>query len=104
VSQLQLVWDSATQSTTRAAVPVPDYRSGTATVTSGATSVTVTFSSAIANTNYAPICTWMNTTDATPQLQSVMITAFSTTGFTAKWAAPIDTANYKLNWICLNYG
>lgn len=80
-------------------IPV-DFRAGQKTVSSGVTTVSVTFSTAV-TTSYVPTCTWMNTTDANPQFQPVVITAFSTTGFTATWNVPTDSANYVLNWIVM---
>lgn len=91
-------WDNTNNRVKRSSLPSPDFRAGRQSVGSGATSVSVTFSSAIANTNYPPICTWQNTTDTHPQFQPLVITAFSTTGFTVSWNVATDTANYSINW------
>jgi hypothetical protein len=77
-------------------IPI-DFRAGRAAVSSSASSVAVTFSTAI-TTSYVPVCSWQNTTDSTPQFQPIVITAFSTTGFTASWNVPTDSANYSINW------
>ncbi len=73
-------------------------RSGQATVGSGVTSISPTFSTAYSNTSYAITATFANVTDTNPQFQPVTITAQSTTGFTASWDGPTATANYVLNW------
>lgn len=94
----QVQWDSTNNRFKRSASSVADYRAGQQTVGSGATSVSVTFSSAIASTSYAPVCSWINTSDGSPQFQPIVITAFSTTGFTASWNVATDTANYIISW------
>lgn len=96
-------FDDATSRLKKAAVGLPDFRSGRVTIGSGASTISVTFSTALPNTNYAVQCTWHNTTDSNPQFQPVIVTSFSTTGFTAKWNAPTDTANYSLNWQALAF-
>jgi hypothetical protein len=73
-------------------------RSGTASISSGVTSKSVTFSTAFASTNYSINCNLMNTTDASPQFQPITITAKSTTGFTASWNVATDSANYNLEY------
>ena len=78
-----------------------NYRAGTTTISNGGTSVSVTFSSAMASTSYAVTATISNTTDTNPQFIPVTITAISTTGFTAKWNLATDTANYSLQWTVL---
>lgn len=64
----------------------------------GTTSVAVTFSSPMPDTNYAIVCTMQNVTDSSPQLQPIVITAFDEEGFTAKWNSPLDSGNYFLNY------
>jgi hypothetical protein len=98
------MWDDTNKRMKRSTAPAPDYRAGSASVSASATSVSVTFSSALASTNYAIICTWMNTVDSNPQLQPFVVTAFSTSGFTVSWNAPTDTANYKINWQAIANG
>ena len=65
-------------------------------VTNGTTTKTVTFSSALPDTNYTVNATFQNTVDANPLFQPVTVTNKTTTGFTAKWNTPVDTANYEL--------
>ncbi len=92
-------WDSA-YSTTGAASTLTSLGifAGKTTISSSATSASPTFSTAYANTNYAVTAVLLNTTDSNPQFQPVTITAQSTTGFTATWNTPTETANYVLSW------
>jgi len=73
-------------------------RAGNDSITNGATSKAVTFSTALASTNYAITATIVNTTDASPMFIPIAITAKSTTGFTATWNVGVDSANYVLSW------
>jgi hypothetical protein len=98
VALTQVAWDNTNDRIKRLPLAVPDFRAGRETVSSSATTVNVTFSTALDNTSYAVVCTWQNTTDATPQFQPIVITALSTSGFTARWNVPTDSANYSLNW------
>lgn len=72
--------------------------SGKNSIGSAATSVSVTFSTAFANTSYSITANFINITDTNPQYQPINITAQSTTGFTASWNAPTSTTNYVLSW------
>ncbi len=72
------------------------YRAGKVSVSSGASSVVITFSSAFSNTNYAVTLTWINTTDSSVQYQPVTITAQSASAITVSWNGPTETANYSL--------
>lgn len=65
-------------------------------IASGVTTVTVTLPIAMASTGYVVTATMADVTDPTPQFIPLMITAKTTTGFTASWNMPTDTANYKL--------
>ena len=99
-----VAWDNTNNRLKRLTTSAaPDIRSGRNTLASGASSVTVTFSSAVASTSYSVTCTWYNTTDTNPQFQPIDVTAQSTTGFTAKWNAPTDTANYAIAWQCIAF-
>jgi len=89
-------WDAAYSVTTVSSVTM---RAGSSAIGSAQTSLAVTFSSAMPNTSYTVVATMLNTTDTNPQFQPITITAFSTSGFTAKWNANTDSANYLLNWI-----
>jgi hypothetical protein len=93
-----VAYDNTNNRFKRLATGAGDYRAGLQAVTSGVSTISVTFSSAIASTSYSVVCTWQNLTDAHPQFQDIVVTAFSTTGFTATWNAPTDSANYSVSW------
>jgi len=65
----------------------------------GVTSIAVVFPSLLPGTNYVVVPSMVNITDANPQFQDIVITNKSTSGFTASWNAPTDTANYVLGYI-----
>lgn len=73
-------------------------RAGVPTIGNGVATLTVTFSSAVPSTSYAVFAVMQNTTDANPQFQPVTVTAKTTSGFTVKWNANTDSANYLLNY------
>lgn len=73
-------------------------RAGSYSVGNGNTSVTVVFSTPVANTNYSVTADFSNIVDANPQHQPVTITNKTVNGFTAKWNAPTDSGNYKLEY------
>ncbi len=79
-------------------------RAGSDSVSNGATSLAITFSSALADTSYTVNCNFHNTTDSSPIFQSVMIKDKTTTGFTAFWNAPVDTANYEISYAASPFG
>lgn len=76
-------------------------RAGSTAITVGGTSLTVVFSSALASTNYAAVCTMSNLTDTFPQFQPITVTAKTTTGFTAMWDQAADSSNYLLDYTAL---
>ena len=80
---------------------------GSESITSGATSKAVTFVNAFSNTLYGIVAQLSNTVDGTVQYQPVTITSKSSSGFTAKFNAPTDSANYNLEYIavdpCITY-
>ncbi len=71
----------------------------TVAISNGASTVSVTYTSPFANTNYALVVMVRNTTDSSPIFLQPVITAKSTTGFTATFNAPTDSANYSLDYI-----
>lgn len=81
----------------RVAIDTDYIRSGLASIASGVATVTVTFSSEVPSTNYS-VSANLQSSDASPQFQPVTITEKTTEGFTAKWNANTDTANYVLNY------
>lgn len=68
-------------------------------VSSSASSAVVTFPVAVGNSTYRVAAWLFNSTDSNPQFQPVTITNRTSTGFTATWNAPTDTANYKIMYI-----
>lgn len=67
-------------------------------ITNGAQSVSVVFSSPMADTNYAVVFSIGNTVDADPIYLTVVRTNKLTTGFTAVFNAPTDSANYVMDY------
>lgn len=66
-------------------------------ISNAATSVAVTYSSTLPSA-YAPVCHIINITDASPIFLEAVVTAYSTTGFTATFNAATDSSNYKLSY------
>ena len=73
-------------------------------VSNAASSAVVTFPGTLQGATSTPriVCVLFDSTDASPQFQPVTVTARSSTGFTATWNAPTDSANYKLLYIVLD--
>ena len=94
--------DIGTASSTGEAV-----NAGSEAIAGAATSKAVTFVNAFSNVLYGVAAQLVNTTDATVQYQPLTITSKSTSGFTATFNAPTDSANYLLDYIavdpCLTY-
>ena len=68
-------------------------------LTSGSTSITVTFATPRSDTAYGLVCQLVNTTDSNPAFQPLTITAKTINGFTVSWNSPLETSNYALDWI-----
>lgn len=68
-------------------------------LTSGTTSQVVTFPAPLTTTSYTLLAQVINLTDLTPQFIPITITNKSATGFTASWNTPLDSSNYKLDYI-----
>lgn len=77
---------------------------GEASIGSAQSSLVVSFPATLQTGNTTPkVVAWMvNTTDTDPQFQPIEITVRSATGFTAKWNAPTDSANYKLAYVVMD--
>ena len=71
--------------------------SGTAAISDGASSVTVTYDVTL-STAVPPIVSVINSIDGSPIFLNPVVTAYSTTGFTATFNAPADSANYVLQY------
>lgn len=65
----------------------------------GLTSLVITFPSPLSGTNYVPIVQFVNLVDASPQFQTILVSNKTTSGFTAIWNAPTDSANYRISYI-----
>lgn len=68
-------------------------------LTIGTTSMVVTFPLPQSSANYVVLGQIVNETDPDPEYIPVTITNKTTTGFTASWNAPLDTANYLLDYL-----
>ena len=76
----------------------PPYISKNVALSAGATSYVVTMPSQ-PDLSYLALAMLNNTVDANPKFQQVEVTNKTTTGFTVQWNAPLDTANYSLDYI-----
>lgn len=77
--------------------------SASVAIASGASSKSVTFTTDFGSTSYVPLINITNTTDATPIFLQWIVTTKSSSGFTATFNAPTDTANYILEYAILGY-
>lgn len=68
-------------------------------LTSGTTSIDVTYVNPQVGTTYVVLAQIINITDTNPEYIPVTITAKSTTGFTATWNTPLETSNYLLDYM-----
>jgi hypothetical protein len=75
-------------------------KSGSNPISNGATSLTVNFGfPALGSANYALVPRMTNVTDGSTVYQPITVTSKNIGNFTAKWNQPVDSANYKLDWI-----
>lgn len=74
-------------------------RVGSAAIPLGVTQITVVFSTALTSVNYNVLCDISNLVDVNPQFQTPIVTNKTTTGFTVKWNAPTDSANYAIEYV-----
>lgn len=75
-----------------------ELRGNSQAITNGQSSVTVTFSSPMPNTDYAVVSGITNTTDADPIFLQVVHTTKTVNGFVATFNAAADSANYVLEY------
>lgn len=80
-----------------------DGRSGEVALSSGVNTASVTFSTAMASASFSVDGTIFNSTDADPAWLTFVVTARSTSGFSVKFNAPTDTANYIFLWKVSSY-
>lgn len=71
----------------------------TESIPNAASSITITFPVALSNTNYVVMSQMENLVDASPQFQNVVVYNKTINGFSARWNAPTDSANYSLSYI-----
>ena len=71
------------------------------TLAAGIVTKVVTFPATLQTGNSSPrVVAWIfDSADTNPQFQPVVITARSSTGFTASWNAPTGSANYILGYV-----
>lgn len=95
-----LVWDSSGNIANSSDLEAVPTEKKTVALSNGSTSKAVTFTETF---TAAPvvIATIQNTSDSNPQFQPVVVTAVSSSGFTVKWNAALDTANYELNYLAV---
>lgn len=74
------------------------HEHGRQAITNGSSQVTITFSTALSNTNYTVNATLENTTDSPSSIYAFIVSSKTTTGFTVTFMGDIDSANYVLNW------
>lgn len=75
-----------------------NLRSSSEAIVSGQSSVTVTFSSPMPNTDYALVTSITNTADADPIFLQVVSTTKTVNGFVATFNAVADSGNYELEY------
>lgn len=73
---------------------------GLVNIGSGVSSIVVTYDVTLPS-NVPPIFSFVNTTDASPIFLIGYVSAFSTSGFTVKFNALTDTANYQLAYAAI---
>jgi hypothetical protein len=75
-------------------------KSGATAISNGSTSLTVPFVfPALSTADYALIPRMSNIVDGSTIYQPITVTSKTMSNFTAKWNQPVDSANYKLEWI-----
>lgn len=78
-------------------------RAGVQAITNGQSSVSVTFTSGLPSSNYALAWQVRNVTDGAPIFLAAIETARDQNGFTLTFNAPVDSANYVLEYIASQY-
>lgn len=68
-------------------------------LTSGTTSVSVTFPSVLPSSAYGLVVQLVNQVDANPQFQTLLVNNKTTSGFTARWNVPLASSNYALDYV-----
>lgn len=73
-------------------------RSGRVAIGTGEVSLAVVFSTPWSDEDFSLVVSIENVTESDPIFLQPIISARSAAGFTAKWNAPTDSANYFLNY------
>lgn len=73
-------------------------RAGQANISTGFSTVTITFSTPVTDTSYRVTQSILNTTDADPIFLSGVVTSKTVNGFTLKLNAPTDSFNYRVEY------
>lgn len=68
-------------------------------IPNAATSINVNFPIPLLSSSYTVIAQMVNSTDVNPQYVPMTITNKTLNGFTASWNAPVDSANYLIDYI-----
>jgi len=74
------------------------FISSTDSIVQGATSKSVTLSPTLSTADYAITVSFFNSVDSSPAFQPLTVTSKTTSGFTATWNLPTDSANYNLEY------
>lgn len=74
------------------------FISNTETIAQGATTKTITLSPTLSTSNFVITVNLFNSVDSNPVFQPLTVTSKTTSGFTATWNLPTETANYSLEY------
>lgn len=77
-------------------VPLKSFHMAEVSIGNGLSSISPVFGIPENGANYGLVATLQNTVDASPQFQPLVISAKSSTGFSALWNVGTDSASYKL--------
>jgi S-adenosylmethionine/arginine decarboxylase-like enzyme len=81
-------------------VSTDKIKSGRLQLSTNDNTKSVTFGTAFSSTNYTVSVILSNTTDASPSIYPMIVSAKETTGFSIILSGEIDSNNYYLEWIC----
>lgn len=73
-------------------------KNGTAAIVNASNTVSVTFGTAFSATCASVVAIISNTTDPAPTFYGIIVTSYSTTGFTITLSNNTDSANYSIHW------
>lgn len=99
-----IAWDDVTNRLKRTDAEATSFttmRAQSVALTNGSTSVAVSFATAMPDATYSVTYSIKNTTDESVLFQPGVTTLQTAGGFTVKWNAPLDSANYTLSYIAI---